>query len=220
MAAAMATVGFVVIDRAQQFSEQPGGRYAIPLPGQTRDLGGQTRHPRTGTGEPGAATPGAVTTDPSAAISDPGGQARHIGTAGIKLSDDDAGNPLFDLAALAPGRAVSDCIAVAYDGDAKNAAVKLALRASGALAPGLLMTVEVGSGGRYRNCDGFRPARQLFHDSVARFAQDYSPEAGGLLAFNTRGSDQTATFRFTFEVTDDATQGASVSADFIWTAGA
>jgi hypothetical protein len=216
----MATVGFVVIDRAQQFSEQPGGRYAIPLPGQTRHLGGQTRHPGDATPAPGAATTGAATTDPGAAIPDRGGQARHVGTAGIKLSDDDAGNPLFDLAGLAPGHPVSNCIAVTYDGGAKRAAVKLALRASGSLAPGLTMTVEVGSGGRYGNCDGFRPMGELFHDSVARFAQDYAPEAGGLLAFDAKGNGQTATFRFIFEVTDLATQGASVSADFLWTASA
>jgi hypothetical protein len=76
----------------------------------------------------------------------------------IALTDDDNGSALFPATALAPDRPVSRCIRIHYSGSAPaGRSVRLAARdLRGDLVSQLTVRVEVGSGGGFAGCDGFR----------------------------------------------------------------
>lgn len=138
-------------------------------------------------------------------------------TGDVQLSDDDGGTTLFDIPNMVPGRPVTDCIAVTYEGDVVPVEVELDASAEGALAPALLITIEAGTGGGFQRCGGFEPTETVYEGSLADLAAQTRP----LAAFTAEETPSTASFRFTFDLDAEVPlEGrASATADLAWTAG-
>lgn len=133
----------------------------------------------------------------------------------VQLADDDTDRSLFDLPAMAPGQRYENCITVTYSGVLANRAVELAARASGELASGLRMTLDMGRGGEFGDCSAFASERSLFAGPLEEFAAAHGPGAG-LAAFTPEGPGDTRTFRFGFELSSGASPGAAGAVDFDW----
>lgn len=140
----------------------------------------------------------------------------------LTLADDDAGTAMFDAATnargMVPNTAVVECITVTYTGDVAPAPVKLYGTSSGALAPYLDLTVEVGTGGSSSSCAGFSASGgPLFSGTLAGFSSAHADWSNGIAAFTATGNPTSRTFRFTAEVQDtDAAQGLTANAAFTW----
>lgn len=143
-----------------------------------------------------------------------------LGSGTVELTDDDAGQALFDLSDLVPGRAVANCITVTYRGSIFDIEVGMRFRGSGDLAPHLLATIEAGNGGAYGSCEGFVPAKTLYDGTLADLQARHGPSSAALPTFVARRTPDSRTFRITFEL-DDAVeaQGLVASTDILWTAG-
>jgi len=124
------------------------------------------------------------------------------------------GSALFSSGALAPGRPVSRCVAVtASNASDSSAEVRLYAQVAGALAPGLLLRIELGSGGSYDDCSGFTGA-SVFSGTLADFGSQHPDLASGLAQ-----ATALATYRFTVELADDQRlQGLSATTQFVWEA--
>jgi hypothetical protein len=154
------------------------------------------------------------------------GDAFHTGTdasgsfrsGSVSLSDDDTDRSLFDVPAMVPGQRYENCIAVSYSGMQRAAAVTLAAHATGALAQGMHMTLDVGRGGGFGSCAGFAPERSLYDGGVEAFAAAHG-RGRGLEAFTPAGPGDTRTFRFAFELSPDASPGEQAAVDFDWSVG-
>jgi hypothetical protein len=142
----------------------------------------------------------------------------HFRSGLVSLSDDDTDRSLFDVPAMAPGQRYENCITVTYSGVTSQVAVALAARATGDLAAGMRMTLDVGRGGGFGKCGGFVPERSLFDGNVTDFARAHGPGAG-LPAFTPAGPGDSRTFRFGFELLPDANPGAKAGVDFDWSVG-
>lgn len=92
----------------------------------------------------------------SAAFTGTTENAGNAWTAGtVTLTDDDEGSALFASTGMVPGDSVENCIEVTYTGDVdldSLATLEAAVGSSAALAPHLLVTVEVGDADT--TCDG------------------------------------------------------------------
>ena len=137
-------------------------------------------------------------------------------TGSVTLDDDDQGVAMFDIAGLAPGHPVSRCLSVAANAGSEAGAVTLhAAGLGGKLAPFLGMTMDVGSGGSFQNCAGFR-GRRVYEGTLASFADDHSSRASAL-ATTPAGDARARTYRFTFDLADDpAAQNLGGVATFVW----
>lgn len=136
----------------------------------------------------------------------------------VVLSDDDSGHTMFELPALAPGRAHQNCITVTYSGNVFPVEIGLRARGGGGLASDLLAKVSVGTGGTFDDCTGFVPSAELFDGTLAGLLAEHGPEAPALRAFQPSSVDESRTFRFTFTLDPDAVdQGETANADFLWT---
>ncbi|MDQ1372924.1 MAG: hypothetical protein QOJ09_262 [Actinomycetota bacterium] len=136
----------------------------------------------------------------------------------VSLSDDDTDRSLFDVPAMVPGQHYENCITVTYAGVQSQAAVALAARATGALASGMHMTLDVGRGGGFGSCAGYAPERALYDGGVETFAKDHGP-GNGLAAFTPAGPGDSRTFRFGFELSPNASPGERAGVDFDWSVG-
>jgi hypothetical protein len=136
----------------------------------------------------------------------------------VSLADDDTDRSLFDVPAMVPGQRYENCITVTYAGMRGQAAVEVAARATGELARGMNITLDVGRGGGFGSCGGFTPERVLFSGGVESFAQEHAP-GRGLRAFTPEGPGDSRTFRFAFELSPDASPGQQAGVDFDWSVG-
>jgi hypothetical protein len=136
-------------------------------------------------------------------------------TGDVSLSDDDNGSTLFDLPNMVPGRAVSDCISVTYEGDVLPSEIRLDASADGALVEAMLVTIDRGTGGGFQDCGGFTREDTLFDGPLSDLA-----DAGALDAFTAEETPDAVTFRFTFDLDPEVpVEGrASATADLAWTA--
>jgi hypothetical protein len=136
----------------------------------------------------------------------------------VSLADDDTDRSLFDVPAMVPGQRYENCITVTYTGMRGLAAVEVAARATGELARGMNLTLDVGRGGGFGSCAGFASERVLFSGGVESFAQEHAP-GQGLEAFTPEGPGDSRTFRFAFELSPEASPGQQAGVDFDWSVG-
>ncbi|HEX5740842.1 MAG TPA: hypothetical protein VFY17_04720 [Pilimelia sp.] len=138
--------------------------------------------------------------------------------ASVPLTDDDGGQSLFDVTTLAPGRSVTRCIGVRYDGNPDPSEVRL--RAEGvtsatALADYVRVAVEGGTGGGAAGCAGFTGAA-VFPGS--RTLVELAAAAGAGTGW-TPVPHEARTFRITVSLdaaVPGALQGKRFGADLVW----
>jgi hypothetical protein len=130
----------------------------------------------------------------------------------VSLVDDDQGRLLFDLVDMGPGRPVSYCLEVTYDGSI--APVDLAMRAegTGGLVPYLDVVVEQGSGGRFGQCDTFVAEDEIFRGRFPDLiAESWLPLDQ---LFN---SGESRSYRVVFEMQNEQDAlGQSATPSFVW----
>ena len=137
------------------------------------------------------------------------------GTSAISLHDDDGGAALFSSDALHPGRLDTACVALSTAGTAAPTdEVRLSAEVSnGDLAPFLLLTVERGSVGGFRNCASFT-GEVLWSGTLAEFPVTAS---SGILTGWHPGLVNRSIYRFSVTVADDArAQRRAAAATFVW----
>jgi hypothetical protein len=145
----------------------------------------------------------------------------HVTSTDVDLSDDAAGTAMFpDEQGLAPGTPVERCIQVAYKGNIDPRAVLLyAAGSSGALAPYLQLTVEMGAatGASFGSCAGFTADRVLYTGTLAGFTSAHADYSSGLPTWDPTGTGESRSFRFRLSVVDDpAASGISATFGFTW----
>jgi hypothetical protein len=150
-----------------------------------------------------------------------GGSATEVGNsfeAGtIELTDDDAGQSLFRLDDMAPGRPAVRCIDIIYKGSILPADLALAAEATGELTPFLDVVIERGTGGTFESCDGFRRSALVFEGTLAELADRTENEP--LSVATVLSSDERVSFRFRFELADDQqVVGKTAVSTFLWDA--
>jgi len=137
----------------------------------------------------------------------------------VVLTDDDAGNSLFVASGLSPLNPTVECIEVTYSGNLLNADVRMYGTSTGALAPFLSVSIEVGAGGSFGDCTGFTPDATLFSGTLPAFDLAHDDWSNGLDVFTASASPTSQTLRFSISVADDnAAQNLSAGADFVWEA--
>lgn len=130
----------------------------------------------------------------------------------VSLTDDDAGQSLFDLADMGPGRPVVRCIQLVYEGTIAPVDLRLRAESTGPLAAFLDVSVEQGTGGSFETCDGFDASESVYEGTLAELAAADWLELGRIL-----NSDTWQTYRITFSLQDEqAALGQTATADFIW----
>ena len=140
------------------------------------------------------------------------GAALSSGT--ISLVDDDQGRSLFDLGAMAPGRPVTRCLEVVYDGTILPVSLAMRAESAGPLTSFLDVSVEEGSGGTFEDCDGFRPTRPVFAGTLAEMT-----DAGWVPLGRMVNSGDARTYRVRIELQDVADAlGQTARAEFLWEA--
>jgi hypothetical protein len=149
----------------------------------------------------------------------------HVTSTDINLTDSDGGTAMFpNEMGLSPGTTVDRCIEVTYNGNIDPKPVQMYTAASsGALAPYLLLTIEMGAatGDPFGSCAAFSPSTTLYSGTLAGFAAAHPDHAGGLATWDPAGAGETRSFRFTLSVQDDpAASGASATFGFTWEARA
>lgn len=131
----------------------------------------------------------------------------------ITLVDDDQGRSLIGLENMAPGRPVSRCIEVTYTGSVLPVDLTLAAIGKGDIAPFIDVVVEDGSGGGFDDCVGFE-SEELIYEGVLADLERTPLDLGRI-----RNTGESLSFRFTFDLRDDADAVGRVgSVDFIWEA--
>lgn len=140
-------------------------------------------------------------------------------TAGtVNISDDDSNSAMFNVSGMKPGDTANKCIRVTYTGSLA-ASVKLYGSVSGALAPYLNTTVEIGDGGTFSNCSGFTPTATIYNGTLSGFGSTHTNFANGAGTWAPTGSGQAKTYRVTYTLQDNnAAQGQSANATFTWEA--
>lgn len=142
------------------------------------------------------------------------GNANSFEAGTIALSDDDQGKSLFDLSDMAPGRPGEQCITVGYQGTVLPADLTMEATAQGSLADFLAVRVERGAGGAFGACGGFVPETEIFDGTLAGLAAE-----GWIDVLKIRNDGTEVTFRFTFDIVDEAEAvGANASASIVWEA--
>lgn len=149
-----------------------------------------------------------------------------ISVGNVALSDDDNGSAMFSVTDMAPGDTSQACIEVTYEGSiADPSAVKLysgGFTDSGVLEDGepladeLDITVEVGTGGSFADCDDFVlvPPAIFATNTLTNFAASHSDYTNGVVGWDPASTPESRTFRFTIDLPSDAAdtaQGDSVT---------
>ncbi len=130
----------------------------------------------------------------------------------ISLSDDDTGRALFDLSDMAPGRPVSRCIEVVYDGTILPVDLAMTSETNGPLGRFLDVVIEEGAGGGFESCRAFTLDSPLYRGTLAEFTGSGWLDLGRIVNTGT-----TRTFRITVELRDEQDAlGLTATADFLW----
>lgn len=137
----------------------------------------------------------------------------------VSLTTDAAGSALFHAEGLAPGRTLSNCVAVTYAGPDTPIEVRLhAASEPGALDEHLTLRVEVGDGGGFGDCAGFAGSER-FVGTLATFVDRHGADSEALLVAAPSPPDATVTFRFSLLLDDHpSAQGGTSSSAYTWTA--
>lgn len=147
---------------------------------------------------------------------DPGGTVagNSFESGTVSLRDDDGGRSLVQLENMAPRRPIERCITITYDGTVLPVDVTLGARIDGDIAGYVLATIERGDAGGFDACSEFEAEEMVFDGRLGDLA-DGDPLALGAMRFQ----GETISFRFTFELADEAAAaGRSGSIDFVWEA--
>lgn len=132
----------------------------------------------------------------------------------ISLADDDEGRSLFDLGAMAPGRPVTRCLEVVYDGTILPVELAMRSESAGTLTSFLDVSVEEGTGGTFEDCTGFRATKPVFAGTL-----DDLTDAGWLPLGRMVNTGDSRTYRVRIELQDTADAlGQSARAEFVWEA--
>jgi hypothetical protein len=139
----------------------------------------------------------------------------------VELTDSDAGTAMFtDGVPLVPGATEERCIEVTYRGDADPRPVRLyGTGISGALAPYLDLTVEIGRAapGAFGSCATFVRSSTVYSGTLAGFAAAHGSYGTGAPTWNPTEERETRSFRFTVAVQDvPAAAGLSAGFGFSW----
>ena len=148
--------------------------------------------------------------------------------ASVQLSDDDSGSVLFasggssptvDSANMVPGTALTNCIAVTYDGSVDSNVKFYGTVDAGnnALAPYLNVTVERGTAttASFGTCGDFSATETVFNNTLNNLPGTFA--TGGGTWAPTGGSGETVYYRFQVEVADnDTAQDLTAAATFTW----
>ncbi len=158
-----------------------------------------------------------VTRSQAAFTASTSNNANGFTSARLALTDDDANTAMFNATGMVPGTPVVECITVTYSGDLTPVPVRLYGTSSGALAPQLDLTVEVGTGGSSASCAGFASPTTVYSGTLSGFSTAHGTWSNGAAAFTASGTPMSRTFRFTATVqNDDTAQGKSATAAFTW----
>lgn len=161
-----------------------------------------------------------IVTTSQAAFSDTTDNTTNTFSTGtVVITDDDAGSALFTASAMTAGTPVVDCIALTYSGTLTPADIRMYGTSSGALAPYLDTTIEVGTGGSFGDCTGFTPTSTIYTGTLTNFSTTHTNWATGLATFTAATNPTSRTLRLTVDVQNDpSAQGQSATADFTWEA--
>ncbi len=161
-----------------------------------------------------------IVTSSQAAFSDTTDNTTNsFATGSVIITDDDTGSALFTASAMTPGVPVVECITLTYSGTLTPADIRMYGTSSGALAPYLDTTIEIGTGGSYGNCTGFTPTSTLYTGTLTNYSTTHTNWATGLATFTAAANPTSRTLRFTVDVQNDpAAQGQSATADFTFEA--
>ncbi len=161
-----------------------------------------------------------IVTSSQAAFSDTTDNTTNsFATGSVIITDDDTGSALFNATAMTPGVPVVECITVTYSGTLVPADIRMYGTSSGALAPYLDTTIEIGTGGAYGNCTGFTPSSTLYSGTLTNYSTTHTNWATGLAAFTAATNPTIRTLRFTVDVQNNpAAQSQSATADFTFEA--
>lgn len=130
----------------------------------------------------------------------------------IAITDDDQGQSLVDLAAMAPGRPEEQCLTIVYEGTIVPVELALRTTAPGVLAAYLDTTIEVGTGGGFGDCAGFVPDHEVFSGTAHSLAQ-----TGSLTLDRLVNSGDQRHYRIRFELRDTAEAlGQTTTIDLVW----
>ncbi len=139
----------------------------------------------------------------------------------VELADDDSAQVLFNVSNLAPTESRTNCIVVTYTGSLA-ANVRLYGAASGALAPYLNLSIDIGqagSPGSFGNCTGFQQGSNLYSGTLSNFASTRTSFVNGLTGWNGATNPSSRVYRITVTLQDDnAAQGLNANAAFTWEA--
>lgn len=148
-------------------------------------------------------------------------------TAGrVTLSDDDAGQAMFDVSGLTPGSSTGSphCITVTYNGDVPASVKLYSSDVAGDLAQYINLTVEQGTGGSFASCAGFTPdptVNPVFTGTLQAFGTAHHDFATGVGTFTPSTSPASKVYRFSYNPdsgTASTAQGQSATATFTWEA--
>jgi hypothetical protein len=143
--------------------------------------------------------------------------AAGVSTAGLVLTDDDAGTALFSATGLKPGAAGTRCIVVTSASPVPTVVRLYAPRSStSVLANALVLTVDAGTGGTDRGgCTGFVPTASLYSGSLAGFPVGF---AAGLDGWTPgTGAAGTRTYQLTYQLPTSASSGQDTSTTLAFT---
>ena len=161
-----------------------------------------------------------VVTRSQAAFSDTtANSANSFSTGTVDINDDDSGSAMFTASAMSPGTPIVKCLTVTYAGTLTPADVRMYGTSSGALAPYLTTTIEIGSGGSFADCAGFTPSSTIYSGTLSNFSTTYTNWASGLAAYTANSNPTARTLKFTVDVQNTtAAQGQSATATFTFEA--
>lgn len=161
-----------------------------------------------------------IVTQSEAAFSDTtDNTGNSFSTGSVILTDDDGGAVMFSSAAVTPGVPVVECISLTYSGTLTPADIRMYGTSSGALAPFLDTTVEVGTGGGFGSCAGFGSPSTIYNGTLANFSATHTDWASGQAVFTANTNPTTVTLRFTVDVQNvPAAQSQTANADFTFEA--
>lgn len=130
----------------------------------------------------------------------------------------DASGAMFADGQLSPSYRSTRCLRIEWSENESFRLVGIAANVTGGLAPYLDLQVEVGSGGGYASCSGFR-GDVLYQGTLAAFGGAHPHAAAQLPARRVSEGSGSVTFRLTMSVRDvNDAQSRTASAGFIFAA--
>lgn len=167
-----------------------------------------------------------VTSSRAAFVAQTDNTTNSVSSAGITLTDNDAGSAMFNnVTGLVPGTNVDRCITVTWTGTTNPGAVKLYVAGAptGGLAPYLNLTVDMlpSTGDGFGSCTNFTGTpTNVYTGTLDAFATSYQNYAGGLSTTwtpTTATSPDARTFRFRISVqSTTSAQNQTTTFGFTW----